>query len=86
METISFKRLPCGNSDFRNIILQNYAYIDKKHISTHIEQKNVPILKRYCLFSSEKISLKFIYCELFKNIELEIISLHSFGSLQMTLG
>ncbi|MDR1339278.1 MAG: AAA family ATPase, partial [Prevotellaceae bacterium] len=29
MTTRLFKRLPYGNSNFRNIILKGYAYIDK---------------------------------------------------------
>ncbi|MDR2410091.1 MAG: AAA family ATPase [Bacteroidales bacterium] len=30
MKTTSFKQLPYGNSDFIDIIIQNYIYIDKR--------------------------------------------------------
>jgi hypothetical protein len=40
METTLFKRLPYGNSDFRNIILQNYAYIDKTRFIEELENES----------------------------------------------
>ncbi|MDR0687074.1 MAG: AAA family ATPase, partial [Prevotellaceae bacterium] len=39
METKLFKRLPYGNSDFRDIVLQNYAYIDKTRFIEELENE-----------------------------------------------
>jgi hypothetical protein len=39
MEIKLFKRLPYGNSDFRDIILQNYAYIDKTRFIKQLEKE-----------------------------------------------
>ena len=42
METPAFKRLPYGKSDFRDIILQNYAYIDKTRFIEKMENESNP--------------------------------------------
>ncbi|MDR0682886.1 MAG: AAA family ATPase, partial [Dysgonamonadaceae bacterium] len=42
METTSFKRLSYGKSDFRDIILQNYAYIDKTRFIEELENESNP--------------------------------------------
>ncbi|MDR0713734.1 MAG: ATP-binding protein [Bacteroidales bacterium] len=42
METKAFKRLPYGNSDFRDIIIQNYAYIDKTRFIEELENESNP--------------------------------------------
>ncbi|MDR2627812.1 MAG: ATP-binding protein [Dysgonamonadaceae bacterium] len=39
METKLFKRLPYGNSDFKDIILQNYAYVDKTRFIEILEKE-----------------------------------------------
>ncbi|MDR0573806.1 MAG: ATP-binding protein [Tannerella sp.] len=39
MRTKTFIRLPYGNSDFRDIILQNYAYVDKTRFITELERE-----------------------------------------------
>ncbi|MDR1153251.1 MAG: AAA family ATPase, partial [Bacteroidales bacterium] len=39
METKIFKRLPYGNSDFRSIILENYAYVDKTRFIEMLENE-----------------------------------------------
>jgi hypothetical protein len=39
MKTGLFKRLPCGNSDFRNIITKDYAYIDKTRFIEKLENE-----------------------------------------------
>jgi hypothetical protein len=40
METKIFKRLPYGNSDFRDIVLQNYAYVDKTRFIEQLENES----------------------------------------------
>jgi hypothetical protein len=40
METTLFKQLPYGNSDFRDIITQNYAYIDKTRFIKELEKES----------------------------------------------
>ncbi|MDR0605031.1 MAG: AAA family ATPase [Bacteroidales bacterium] len=40
METTLFKRLPSGNSDFRDIITQNYAYVDKTRFIKELENES----------------------------------------------
>jgi hypothetical protein len=40
METKLFKRLPSGNSDFRDIMLQNYAYVDKTQFIKKLENES----------------------------------------------
>ncbi|MDR1169426.1 MAG: AAA family ATPase, partial [Prevotellaceae bacterium] len=40
MTTRLFKRLPYGNSDFRDIILQGYAYIDKTRFIEDLEKED----------------------------------------------
>ncbi|MDR1602121.1 MAG: AAA family ATPase [Tannerella sp.] len=40
METKLFKRLPYGNSDFRNIMLRNYACIDKTRFIEELEKED----------------------------------------------
>ncbi|MDR1720602.1 MAG: ATP-binding protein, partial [Dysgonamonadaceae bacterium] len=40
METKVFKKLPYGNSDFRDIRLNNYAYVDKTRYIAQLEQEN----------------------------------------------
>jgi hypothetical protein len=40
METTLFKRLPYGNSDFKDIITQNYAYIDKTRFIEDLEKES----------------------------------------------
>ncbi|MDR1022170.1 MAG: AAA family ATPase [Prevotellaceae bacterium] len=42
METTLFKRLPYGNSDFRRIMLQNYAYVDKTRFIEELEKESNP--------------------------------------------
>jgi hypothetical protein len=42
METASFKRLPYGKSDFRDIMLRNYAYIDKTRFIEELENESNP--------------------------------------------
>jgi hypothetical protein len=37
METKTFKRLSYGNSDFRDMILHNYAYVDKTRFIVELE-------------------------------------------------
>ncbi|MDR1631865.1 MAG: ATP-binding protein [Dysgonamonadaceae bacterium] len=39
METKTFKRLPYGNSDFRDIVLHNYAYVDKTRFIEQMERE-----------------------------------------------
>jgi hypothetical protein len=39
METRKYKRLPYGNSDFKDIILNNYAYMDKTRYIEMLEQE-----------------------------------------------
>ncbi|MDR2683701.1 MAG: AAA family ATPase, partial [Dysgonamonadaceae bacterium] len=39
MEKKALKRLPYGNSDFRNILLQNYAYVDKTRFIEQLENE-----------------------------------------------
>jgi len=39
MKTKEYKRLPYGNSDFRNIRLQNYAYVDKTRFIEDLENE-----------------------------------------------
>ncbi|MDR1097800.1 MAG: ATP-binding protein [Tannerella sp.] len=40
MEKKTLKRLPYGNSDFRDIILQNYAYVDKTRFIEQLENES----------------------------------------------
>ncbi|GHT53480.1 hypothetical protein AGMMS49982_16530 [Bacteroidia bacterium] len=40
MEAKKYKRLPYGNSDFRSIILENYAYVDKTQYIEMLEQES----------------------------------------------
>ena len=40
METILFKQLPYGNSDFRDIIVNGYAYIDKTRFIEVLEKES----------------------------------------------
>ncbi|GHU71047.1 hypothetical protein FACS189413_12240 [Bacteroidia bacterium] len=40
MEAKKYKRLPYGNSDFRSIILENYAYVDKTRYIELLEQES----------------------------------------------
>ncbi|GHT43204.1 hypothetical protein AGMMS49965_16510 [Bacteroidia bacterium] len=40
MEAKKYKRLPYGNSDFRSIILENYAYVDKTQYIELLEQES----------------------------------------------
>jgi hypothetical protein len=40
METKKFKRLPYGNSDFKDIITANYAYVDKTRYIELLEREN----------------------------------------------
>ncbi|MDR1343667.1 MAG: ATP-binding protein [Prevotellaceae bacterium] len=40
MEAKTFKRLPYGNSDFRDIVLQNYAYVDKTRFIEQLENES----------------------------------------------
>ncbi|MDR1674962.1 MAG: ATP-binding protein [Tannerella sp.] len=40
METKVFKRLPYGNSDFKDIVLNNYAYVDKTRYIEMLEQES----------------------------------------------
>ncbi|GHT25616.1 hypothetical protein AGMMS4957_20760 [Bacteroidia bacterium] len=42
METKNYKRLPYGNSDFRRIILENYAYVDKTMYIEMLEKEANP--------------------------------------------
>jgi hypothetical protein len=42
METKTYKRLPYGNSDFRRIILENYAYVDKTMYIEMLEKEANP--------------------------------------------
>ncbi|GHT52324.1 hypothetical protein AGMMS49982_12240 [Bacteroidia bacterium] len=42
METKQYKRLPYGNSDFRRIILENYAYVDKTMYIEMLEKETNP--------------------------------------------
>ncbi|MDR1336451.1 MAG: AAA family ATPase, partial [Tannerella sp.] len=37
-----FKRLPYGNSDFRRIVTQNYAYVDKTRFIEKLENESNP--------------------------------------------
>jgi hypothetical protein len=40
METKKYKRLPYGNSDFKSIRMENYAYVDKTRYIELLEQEN----------------------------------------------
>ena len=40
METKAFKRLPYGISDFRDMILNNYAYVDKTRFIAELENES----------------------------------------------
>jgi hypothetical protein len=40
METKKYKRLPYGNLDFRSIVLDNYAYVDKTRYIELLEREN----------------------------------------------
>ncbi|MDR1331424.1 MAG: AAA family ATPase, partial [Tannerella sp.] len=40
MGTKTFKRLPSGNSDFRDIMLQSYAYVDKTRFIKDLESES----------------------------------------------
>jgi hypothetical protein len=40
METKKYKRLPYGNSDFKNIIMEDYAYVDKTQYIEMLEQES----------------------------------------------
>ncbi|GAP73277.1 AAA-ATPase-like protein, partial [Candidatus Symbiothrix dinenymphae] len=40
MEAKKYKRLPYGNSDFRSIILENYAYVDKTQYIEMLENES----------------------------------------------
>ncbi|KAA6303042.1 MAG: hypothetical protein EZS26_000645 [Candidatus Ordinivivax streblomastigis] len=40
METKKYKRLPYGNSDFRSIVLDNYAYVDKTRYIEMLERES----------------------------------------------
>ncbi|MDR3246737.1 MAG: AAA family ATPase [Prevotellaceae bacterium] len=40
METKIFKQAPYGNSDFRDMILNNYAYVDKTRFITELEKES----------------------------------------------
>ncbi|MDR1480423.1 MAG: AAA family ATPase, partial [Planctomycetaceae bacterium] len=40
MNTTQFKRLPYGNSDFRSIRTENYAYVDKTRFIEILEREN----------------------------------------------
>ncbi|MDR3266945.1 MAG: AAA family ATPase, partial [Tannerella sp.] len=40
METKKYKRLPYGNSDFRDMILNNYAYVDKTRFIAELERES----------------------------------------------
>jgi hypothetical protein len=40
MESKSFKRLPSGNSDFRDITLHDYAYVDKTRFIKELENES----------------------------------------------
>ncbi|GHT78638.1 hypothetical protein FACS189464_2430 [Bacteroidia bacterium] len=40
MDTKKFKRLPYGNSDFKSIITENYAYVDKTQYIELLEQES----------------------------------------------
>ncbi|MDR2120060.1 MAG: ATP-binding protein [Tannerella sp.] len=40
METKTFKRLPYGNSDFKDIMLSNYAYVDKTRYIEMLEAES----------------------------------------------
>jgi hypothetical protein len=42
MKTGLFKRIPCGKSDFRDIITKNYAYIDKTRFIEYLENEDNP--------------------------------------------
>ena len=42
MQTKTFKRLPYGNSDFRDVVLQNYAYVDKTRFIELLERESNP--------------------------------------------
>jgi hypothetical protein len=42
METGSFKRLPYGKSDFRDIVTKNYAYVDKTRFIEELENESNP--------------------------------------------
>ncbi|MDR3327910.1 MAG: ATP-binding protein [Prevotellaceae bacterium] len=40
METKNYKRLPYGNSDFKNIVTSNYAYVDKTRYIELLERES----------------------------------------------
>ena len=42
METKLYKRLPYGNSDFKSIITENYAYVDKTRYIEMLENEFNP--------------------------------------------
>ncbi|MDR3268676.1 MAG: AAA family ATPase, partial [Tannerella sp.] len=39
METKTVKKVPYGNSDFRDMILNNYAYVDKTRFIAELERE-----------------------------------------------
>ncbi|MDR0681703.1 MAG: AAA family ATPase, partial [Dysgonamonadaceae bacterium] len=42
METKKYKRLPYGHSDFKRIICENYAYVDKTKYIEMLERESNP--------------------------------------------
>jgi hypothetical protein len=42
METKTVKKVPYGNSDFRDMILNNYAYVDKTRFIAELEREAKP--------------------------------------------